>query len=492
MAGVKTLSNLLLSDEILASRIDPNTSVAAVTFDSRAVTTGSLFFALKGTTSDGHQFIDSVLAAGAAAVVVEDAAVAERFPRTILVSSGRRALALAAARWFDEPSSQFPLVGITGTNGKTTSSYLLRQIWQQVGLSTGLIGTVEQIVGDVSEASRLTTPDPLELQRLLRKMADAKLAYATMEVSSIALDQFRTAGTQFAAGLFTNLTLDHLDYHGTMESYFEAKVKFFAEYDLPFALINVDDEWGKKLVGRSRAKTTLTFGLDGKSEVSADRIDYRKDSIHARLLTPAGNFLIDSPLIGRHNLYNLLGVTAAGYALGFDLEKFTAAFSLATGAPGRLERVAVAASSPRVFVDFAHSPDALENVLKVLHNLRKGSGSRIITVFGCGGDRDRGKRPRMGEIASRLSDVTVATSDNPRTEDPDFIIDEIETGVIRSATDYHRETSRRTAIELALAMATPEDFVLVAGKGHETYQIIGTEKLPFDDREVVRRYYGEA
>jgi len=472
------------------TKVSGGLSLTSITDDSREVRPGSCFVAVKGAKRDGHDLIEAVLASGAAAVVVENEELFRRYSRTAWVPSTRRALADAAARWYGVASSKLRIAGVTGTNGKTTTTFLLREVWDVLNIKSGVIGTVENRIGDRRLTSSLTTPGPLALQKLFDEMVRESVSHVAIEVSSIALDQERTAGTQFGVGIFTNLTQDHLDYHGTFESYFASKLKFFREYNLPAAVINLDDPWGRRLTRESIAGRVVTFGVEDRTaDFHVEQAAFDRRGTTAIVVTPDGRFDFTTPLIGVHNLYNCLGVIAAAEALGHSPAKVIAALRSAKGAPGRLERAETPPGGPNVFVDYAHSADALENVLRALIKLRGEGPGRIITVFGCGGDRDRGKRPKMAGVVSSLSEVTIATSDNPRTEDPQKILDDVEVGINRAATDYHREVDRRTAIGRALELARPEDFVLVAGKGHETYQIIGTTQIPFDDRLVIRDHY---
>ncbi len=490
---MKRLSQLILGDEILAQKgLPSDVTVSDFTDDSRRLDANRLFFAIHGSKIDGHAFAATAASVGAFPVV-EQQAVFDEISRGILVSSTHRSLALCCSRWFDRPSERLKVVGVTGTNGKTTTTFLLSQIWSALGLVPGVIGTVEYQIANKVYPSRLTTPSAQELQRLFHEMTRSQVSHVAVEVSSIALHQERVAGTRFEVGIFTNLTQDHLDYHGDFENYYAAKFKLFNEYELPFAVINVDSEWGRRLSREASVKSILTFSLEDSSAAFYPRItDFGRAGTRAVCVTPEGEVEFHSPLIGKHNLANVLGVLGASHALGLNLKRVASLLSSIHGAPGRLERVAQSEGRPNIFVDYAHSPDALKNVLSALRELRGEGPGRIITVFGCGGDRDRGKRPLMAIAASEASDVTVATSDNPRTENPQSIIDEIEVGIDKYRTSYFRDADRRSAIYYALSTATPEDLVLIAGKGHETYQIIGTEQFPFDDRQVIRDYYDKS
>jgi len=490
---MKPIKELLLPNELLASKISGDVCVKGICASSLSLTSGDAFFALPGAKRDGHSFLNEAAKKGAAALIVDQHEHFDKFSNAILVRSSRKAFALAACRWFDEPTKKLSLVGLTGTNGKTTSAYLLGSIWERVGLVSGYIGTIEYRLGREVRLSKLTTPDALELQSLFCEMLTANVTHAVLEVSSHALAQERVTGSDFEVVLFTNLTQDHLDYHHTLDEYYLSKRKLFLEHNSRHCVINADDPWGKRLATEVPFGKQISFSLkDPATDFYVLRSSFGKEGTQAQIHTPLGELSLTTPLIGRHNLYNCLGVLAVTHALGHHLGHAAEALAVAAGAPGRLERVIELPNASHVFVDYAHTPDALFNVLTSLNDLRDKSTGRIITVFGCGGDRDRTKRPQMAKIASSLSDITIATSDNPRTEDPEKILDDIEIGIQRSRTLYLRETRRDRAIQLALSLAKPEDIVLVAGKGHETHQIIGTMRLPFDDRAVIREYYGSS
>jgi UDP-N-acetylmuramoyl-L-alanyl-D-glutamate--2,6-diaminopimelate ligase len=486
---LKVLAHILPPDRVIASRVEPETPISGLCQTTSTLASGNLFFAIRGSQIDGHTFLEEVKNKRAFAAV-ETRAAFEAFPNTILVDSTRRALAEAASWWYGEPTGSIDLVGVTGTNGKTTTAFLLEGAWRAEGFKTGLIGTVEYRIGKDVLPAPLTTPDALTLQGLFARMRLQGVDCAAMEVSSIALDQSRVAGSRFRVGVFTNFTPDHLDYHGSMEQYLAAKKRLFTDFAPACAVLNTEDAQIRALQASVRSPEMLTFSTESSGADFAVRShELTAAGIRAEIETPIGKFFLRSPLMGRHNLSNCLGVLATEYALGHDLEKTLQVLATSLGAPGRLERVALGENTPYVFVDYAHTEDALKNVLASLQNVRGEGKARILTVFGCGGDRDKGKRPKMGAVVSQMSDYTIATSDNPRTEDPESILDDIEKGIPLGKT-YHRESDRRSAIRLALQLAEPGDYVLVAGKGHETYQILGTEKVPFDDRQVIRDYYG--
>ncbi len=458
-----------------------------LTQSSTEAVSGALFFAIKGTRVDGHQKVPEAVASGALGAVVESPETFAACHRGILVRSTREALGQAASRWHGEPSHHMKVVGITGTNGKTTLTYLLRGIWKALGWKTGIVGTVQTLIGEEVEPSPLTTPDALTLQSVLARMCDADVEAVAMEVSSIALDQKRVAGTQFEVAVFTCLTQDHLDYHETMERYFEAKRRLFADCNPKKTVFNVDDPTGQRLAAEFTALRPCTYSLQ---ESGADFVVLSREfsalGIQAEIGTPLGPLSLTTPLLGEHNLSNCLGALATVYQMGGDLQVAVASLAENVGAPGRLERVST--PGPHVFVDYAHTEDALRNVLTSVRNIRGSEPGKIFTVFGCGGDRDRSKRPKMGKVASELSDVVIVTSDNPRSEDPAGIIQEIIQGIPPGST-FTSEIDRRRGIERALESAVEGDFIVVAGKGHETYQIQGDTKHPFDDRQIVRDYF---
>ncbi len=474
--------------------------VRALAVDSRRVTAGTLFAALPGVNADGAQFAAQAVERGAVAVLASRPL---QLPIPVVVAANpRKAFSLAASRFYGEPSRRLSLFGVTGTNGKTTTAYLIEQISAARGLGTGLIGTVESRWPGGRLAATHTTPESHELQELLRRMADAGAEVVAMEVSSHALSQERAAGCVFAGAAFTNLTRDHLDYHGTLDAYFDAKAKLFREL-LPRgapAVLNFDDARVRGLAGE--LPHAIGFSVRGASgaALSAQQLQSDLSGVRFRLrtATPLGAELIDvaSPLIGAHNAENLLAAIGVLAGSGVPLGEITRVLPECRGAPGRLERV----DDPEgrvVLVDYAHTDDAL---IRVLDAIRAAKAPRIVCVFGCGGDRDRGKRPLMGEAAGARANLVVATSDNPRTEDPVAILSEIEPGIARTGKKrldprharmgidgYCIVPDRRDAIELALRCARPGDAVLIAGKGHEDYQIVGKEKRPFDDRAEARR-----
>jgi UDP-N-acetylmuramoyl-L-alanyl-D-glutamate--2,6-diaminopimelate ligase len=475
--------------------------VRALAVDSRRVSPGALFAALPGLNADGTQFAAQAVGRGAVAVLA-GRDIAPGAP-VVVAANPRRAFSLAAARFHGEPSRRLSLFGITGTNGKTTTAYLVEQISSARGLGTGLIGTVECRWPGGQLPATHTTPESHELQALLRKMLEAGAQVVAMEVSSHALSQERAAGCTFAGAAFTNLTRDHLDYHGTLDSYFEAKAKLFREL-LPRgapAVLNFDDARVAALA--REVPDALGFTLEGEAgaALAAENLQSTLDGLRFRLRTaaplPPQLAEIQSPLVGAHNAENLLAAIGLLLGSGVPLGEIVGVVPEARGAPGRLERVPDP-DGRVVLVDYAHSPDALARVLDAVRNAA-GTSPRLICVFGCGGDRDRGKRPLMGAAAAERANLVIATSDNPRTEDPLAILAEVEPGLAQSkhqldprharsgAEGYCVVPDRREAIELALRCARRGDAVVIAGKGHENYQIVGIEKRPFDDRAEARR-----
>jgi len=477
--------------------VHPASSV--VTNDSRRVLPGGIFVAIRGARFDGNRFVNEATKRGAAAILSEQPRPADFSPRGqvawLQVANARVALAKAAAAAHGHPSRRLELVGVTGTNGKTTTSYLIESIFNEVlkgkEAKTALMGTIEYRIADQQSDASLTTPEAPEIQDFLRRAVEAGVTHAVMEVSSIALDMHRVDGLEFAAAAFTNLTQDHLDYHKSIDSYFAAKRKLFgACLGKPprHAIINLDDPRGEELASLP-LPNVLTYGFAEGAEVSPEALEFGLDGLHFTARTPAGEIEIASPLVGRPNAYNMLCAIGVGVALGFDLGELSRGIGKCPGVPGRFERVNGASAAPTVIVDYAHTPDALSSVLKTLREMqlsRKGKIGRVITVMGCGGDRDRSKRPLMGEEAARLSDLVIATSDNPRSEDPLLILNDIRVGLDRAGKPYELIVDRREAIFRAITKANRCDLVLIAGKGHETYQIIGAGKNHFDDREVAR------
>lgn len=457
--------------------------VKGLTFDSRHVAPGFVFIAVPGTLSDGHDFIQKAIDAGAQAVVCE------RLPETVkenvtyvTVKSSAHALGIMASNFYGNPSERLRLVGVTGTNGKTTTVTLLYQLFSALGYNVGMISTVENRIIDQVVPSTHTTPDPIRLNELLKKMVTAGCTHAFMEVSSHAVDQERIAGLKFAGAMFTNITHDHLDYHKTFENYIKAKKRFFDELSSDaFALVNADDKRGMVMMQNTKA-AKHTFGLKKMVDYKGKIITNSLEGLEVEV----GGKIVWFKMIGDFNAYNLLGVYGAAVLLGEESDEVLLHLSALTGAPGRFERV-LPGSKITAIVDYAHTPDALKNVLETIASFRTGN-EQVITVVGCGGNRDKTKRPLMASIACKLSDKVVLTSDNPRDEDPMDIIRDMQSGILPTEV---RKTlvlaDREEAIKTAVMMARENDIVLVAGKGHETYQEIKGVKHPFDDREVMER-----
>jgi UDP-N-acetylmuramoyl-L-alanyl-D-glutamate--2,6-diaminopimelate ligase len=479
-----TFLDLLDGAEVLAQSGNPQ--VTGVEYDSRRVKPGDVFVAMRGESSDGNRFISQAIAAGAVAVVTDSDSV----PPNIAwarVLHGRRALACLSANWLGKPAEQLAVTGITGTNGKSTTAFLLESILQADQRRTALIGTIEyHVAGRVLPAPH-TTPEPLELQRLFREAVDAGASDAVMEVSSHALAQQRIFGVAFEGAVFTNLTRDHLDYHNTMEEYFSAKRMLFAGCgagEPRLAVLNCDDEYGNELARfcKGRSQTVVTYGIS-KGDFHAAKLDVSPQGTQFELITPARRIPIRSPMIGRVNVYNMLAASATAYSRGCSSVAIEAGVRNLTRVPGRFERVDCGQPFT-VVVDYAHTDDALRNLTSLAREFVKQTSGRVITVFGCGGDRDRSKRPLMGEAAGSGSDFVVLTSDNSRSEDPLAIINDAVVGLQRSGVRYKTEPDRRAAIKRALGEARSGDILLIAGKGHERVQVVGSTSIPFDDKQV--------
>ena len=515
------LMKLLEGVEVTRMIGETRKGIEGIAYHSGLVQKGYLFAAIRGMEVDGHQFIGDALRRGAEAIVLEEEpASLER--TTILVPNSRRALARISANYYGNPSSRLKLVGITGTNGKTTTTFLLESIFKKAGGQVGVIGTINYRYGDKTMSAPNTTPESLDLQRTLSEMVKEGVSHVVMEVSSHGLDLDRIYGCEFDGAVFTNFTSDHLDYHKTLGHYFESKKKLFSEFlaksSKPgrFAVTNDDDAKGKAIV-EGISLPVIHYGLNPSSDVSADQVNFSFEGLSCRVKTPRGQIFVHSKLIGGFNLHNILAAVATAVGMGIPLRTIQQGVDALEGVSGRFEKVENQ-KGIHVIVDYAHTHDALERALvglrSLLLNLSRrhaastesvGSG-KVITVFGCGGDRDRTKRPLMGEVAGKYSDLAILTSDNPRTEDPLGIIEEAEKGlkrldleewqrppgeVWRTRKGYLKITDRREAIRVAIQLARPSDTVLIAGKGHEDYQIIGKKKFPFDDRIEARKALGE-
>ena len=493
-----TLATLLLPLDVVSATGNLEVELSGITDDSREVAQGSLFVAVKGQQVDGHSFVAQVYRQQIGGVVVQAPFQApshvrkEGGPAWIEVKDSRKALGQLASRFFQNPSQSLLMVGVTGTNGKTTVAHVSQAILERGGYRTGLMGTVGYHVGPEYQAASHTTPGAIPLQAFLHRMVEAGMDTAVLEVSSHALALDRVEGCGFDTVVFTNLTQDHLDFHETMESYYHAKLRLFQEFVVPAsktgpkrAIINIDDAWGVRL----QAETPVpvwTYSLRRRADIYATNVTLSMDGTRFTVHTPRGSLDIHSALVGEHNVSNLLASIGVGLARGMSLDDVRQGILGFRTVPGRFEQVE-AGQDFSVIVDYAHTEDALAQLLAAARQLRR---ERIITVFGCGGDRDPGKRPKMGRVAAQRSDVVFLTSDNPRTEDPEAILRAIEQGVLGLSASERGASyvipDRRAAIRAALLEARPGDVVLIAGKGHEDYQVIGKTRHRFDDREVVR------
>lgn len=485
---LEQIAELLLTARLIG---DKNTKINGIQIDSRKVSAGDLFICLPGHTQDGHDFAPQAMELGASALVV-DRELPIGIPQ-ILVKDCRLAMAVIADIYFEQPSHKLKLIGVTGTNGKTTTTYLIERILADAGFSPGVIGTVEMRYGGRSYPMSGTTPEALELQRSLAGMVESGSNYCVMEASSHALEQGRVKGCRYRTAIFTNLTQDHLDYHYTMERYAAAKELLFSrlgnEYansqgDRTFAVLNADDEASEGFA-KATAAEVITYGVDQEADIRATHVRITAHGTSFHVNTFKGEADITLQMTGKFNVYNALAAIGAALIEEVPLAQIKASLESLPGVPGRVE--AVNAGQPfAVIVDYAHTPDGLENVLAAVKEVASG---RIICVFGCGGDRDRTKRPLMGSIAGRYADYAIVTSDNPRTEDPAQILKDIEVGLIGdgvSGDRYELLADRHAAIQKAVDMASPDDVILIAGKGHETYQIIGDQTHDFDDRVVAK------
>lgn len=493
-----TLTELIMPLEIVSTEGNLDVEVSAITDDSRDVTPGGVFVAVNGQRTDGHAFVEQACRQRAAGVVVQAPfQVPSRFahgtgPAWITVNDSRKALGRVASRFFRDPSHTLAVVGVTGTNGKTTVAHVSQAILESGGCRTGLIGTVGYDLGTEVQAASHTTPGAVPLQSFLHRMVEAGMGTAVMEVSSHALALDRVEGCAFDVVVWTNFTRDHLDFHGDMEAYYQAKARLFQDCLAPQpatrprrAIINIDDDWGVRLATET-SLPVWTCSIRRRADIQAQRVALSLESTRFTAHTPRGTVDVRTVLVGEHNVSNLLAGIGVGLASGLSLDAIQQGIQTFQSVPGRFERVD-AGQDFSVIVDYAHTEDALARLLTVAHHLRTG---RVLTVFGCGGDRDRGKRSKMGRVVAQRSDVVFLTSDNPRTEDPDAILRDIEQGVL-AVTESERGAwsvmpDRRAAIQAALREARTGDMVLIAGKGHEDYQIIGGTRHHFDDRDVAR------
>lgn len=460
---------------------EENIEINCLQYDSRKVKAGDVFFAISGFSVDGHNFISKAIENGAKAIVVEKDLELIEGITYIKVENGRKALAVASCNFYDNPSRKMKVIGITGTNGKTTSAFMLKGILEAAGYKVGLIGTIANYIGSEELHAERTTPESLELQELFNKMVEADVDYCVMEVSSHSLDLHRVYGVEFAEGIFTNLTQDHLDFHKTFENYYKAKAKLFAMSKN--SIVNIDDEYGKRLaeqVCEAGTSKLTTYSIEEASDLKGENIDLEATGMIFDLSLKGESKKLSLSIPGRYNVYNALGCIGAALNEGISIDVIEEALAMVT-VPGRCENLTLGMNSKfQVIRDYSHTPDSLKNILE---NLRELTTGRLICIFGCGGDRDKTKRPIMGGIGTDLSDLVIITSDNPRSEEPQAILDDIVAGVKKN--NYRVVENRREAIKTALLMGEKGDIIVIAGKGHETYQILKNETIHFDEKEVV-------
>lgn len=460
--------------------------IDTITSDSRQVKAGSLFIAIPGLAQDGSAFVDAAIALGAAAVVWEKPP-RPGGPAFVQTGDARAALALIAANFFGRPAEKLSLIGITGTSGKTTTTKMVESILDATGDPVGMIGTIEYRAGDEREVADRTTPDAIVLQQWFSRMVTAGARHAVMEVSSHALALKRTLGVPFSAAVFTNMSRDHFDFHRDFEDYYRAKRILFDQIPLSErrAIVNIDDAFGRRLAGELGANRVLSVGMTSAADIHpGEGFKASVQGLHGPISTPMGEVRLESPLIGNPNLANWMCAIGAALAVGIPIRTVEKGISALKAVRGRFERVVGPEGAPTVLIDYAHKPDAMDKLLKAIREMAP--DRRLIVVFGCGGDRDQGKRPLMGEIAGRLADLTILTSDNPRSENPEAIVEQIERGVRSVAgADYLTIVDRRQAIARAIELAGDRAVVVVAGKGHENYQVVGDQIIHFDDREEV-------
>ena len=459
-----------------------NQEVDSIIYDSRVKTVNGLFIAIKGFTVDGHKYIKAAIENGAKTVVVEDQVTIEEEGITVIrVNNTRIVMANLATNFYNHPSLKLDLIGITGTNGKTSITFLLGQILEAYKQKIGIIGTIENRIGTTILKSQHTTPESADLQKLLHTMCEEEVSHCLMEVSSHALELHRVDGCDFKIGIFTNLTQDHLDFHKTMDNYAKAKAKLFKLCQI--GIINHDSPYAHIMKEDATCKV-MTYGIDTPSDYRASDIHITAQGVTYMLTTPEEKYQVEVPIPGKFTVYNTLAVICAAKQLGLPMDHILHALKNVKGVPGRVQSF-ISTKGYSVLVDYAHTPDGLENVLETIKQFAKG---RIITVFGCGGDRDNTKRPIMGEVAAMYSDEVIITSDNPRSEDPLVILDQVEVGVKRHVVDYVKMEDRKEALIHALSRANKDDVVLIAGKGHENYQILKDRIIHFDDSEIVRDF----
>ncbi len=477
------LSELLKYVRVVSLSAAADPEITGIAYSSKKVEPGNIFIALKGQRADGHDFLPEALERGAAAIVSERPRPPALDRAWVQVLDGREAMALLAAGFYGHPSSRLKVVGITGTKGKTTITYILEEILNSAGFKPGVVGTVEYRWPGRQFSAERTTPEAPDIQKFLRQMVEEGVSHCLMEVSSHSLELKRVWGIGFDVAIFTNLSGEHLDYHQTMENYFEAKKKlFFLNHKRQASIVNIDDPWGERLLSELPMQT-ISFGFKPEAVVRVEKFSINQEGMTATVSSPLGQLTFTSGLIGKHNLYNFLAAISAALVLAIPVPDIIKGISSVKRIPGRFESVPNRLGI-NVIVDYAHTDGALENLLQAIRSLNP---RKVILVFGCGGDRDRLKRPRMGEVAARLADWTIITSDNPRSEEPEQIITEIEHGFHRLGNhNYEKIVDRRRAIEAALAQARKGDWVVIAGKGHENYQVFKDRTVPFSDVETAR------
>ncbi|CUO97860.1 UDP-N-acetylmuramoyl-L-alanyl-D-glutamate--2,6-diaminopimelate ligase [Clostridium baratii] len=468
-----------LEYEVLKGNLD--VSINSINYDSRKVKDGDMFVCIKGFKSDGHNFINAAINNGAKVIVCEDEADVKDGITLIKFKDTRKALAKIGAKYYDNPCDKLNIIGVTGTNGKTTTAFMIKNILESCNEKVGLIGTIANYIGDEKLETERTTPESLELQELFRNMVDKGVKYCVMEVSSHSLELDRVYGVDFEVGIFTNLTRDHLDFHKTFENYYKAKYKLFPRSKT--SIVNIDDKYGVRItedLQKENITNFITYGIKNRADIMAKNEKLENMDILFDLVTEDKTERVLLPIPGEYNIYNALGAISACKVLGISLEDIKEGLKHVV-VPGRCERAARGHKLHyEIIIDYAHTPDGLENILKTAREFTRG---RLISVFGCGGDRDKVKRPQMGKIGTDLSDVAVITSDNPRSEEPDSIIDDIIAGIEKD--NYIRITNRHEGIEKAMEIAEEGDVIVIAGKGHETYQILNTGTIHFDEREVI-------
>ncbi len=475
------LSNLLegLNYEVVKGNCD--IEIKNINYDSRKIKEGDVFVCIKGFASDGHKFIDSAIEKGAKVIICEDDVLINNDVTVIKFKDTRKALANIGAKYYDNPSEKLNIIGITGTNGKTTTAFMIKDILEKSGEKVGLIGTIANYIGNKKIDTERTTPESLELQGLFKKMVDEGVKYCVMEVSSHSLELDRVYGVKFKVGIFTNLTRDHLDFHKTFENYYKAKYKLFQRSKI--SIINIDDNYGVRITEDLRKENInnfMTYSIKNSADIMAKNEFLESMDIIFDLSIDGKTEKIILGIPGEYNVYNALGAIGGCYNLGINLENIKLGLSNVV-VPGRCERVSKKYNLPyEIIIDYAHTPDGLENILKTAREFTKG---RLISVFGCGGDRDKVKRPQMGKIGTELSDIAIITSDNPRSEDAESIINDVLEGIDKD--NYIKIVNRQDGIKKAMEIAKDGDVIVIAGKGHETYQILNTGKIHFDEREII-------